>query len=97
MPSLAQLRDLDGRIPATTDKAMVRRNDGDHGDMLYLADGYVTAWSCGTFKATKGPKLPSPEQTPRSSAILTIKIRRRISGADRAAAKVRAGTGLMVL
>jgi hypothetical protein len=23
---------------------MARRNTGDHGDMLYSGDGYVTAW-----------------------------------------------------
>lgn len=23
---------------------MARRKDADHGDMLYFADGYVTAW-----------------------------------------------------
>ncbi|MCC3261226.1 hypothetical protein [Paenibacillus polymyxa] len=23
---------------------MARRNDADHGQMLYYADGYVTAW-----------------------------------------------------
>ena len=23
---------------------MARRNDCDHGEMLYFADGYVTAW-----------------------------------------------------
>lgn len=23
---------------------MARRNDCDHGEMLYYADGYVTAW-----------------------------------------------------
>jgi len=26
------------------DKVMARRNDADHGQMLYYADGYVTAW-----------------------------------------------------
>lgn len=30
-------------IPSDT-KIMVRRNDGDHGDMLYFADGYMTAF-----------------------------------------------------
>ena len=25
-------------------KVMARRNDCDHGEMLYYADGYVTAW-----------------------------------------------------
>lgn len=23
---------------------MARRNNADHGDMLYFSDGYVTAW-----------------------------------------------------
>ena len=26
------------------DKVLARRNDADHGQMLYFADGYVTAW-----------------------------------------------------
>lgn len=30
-------------IPSDT-KLMLRRNDGDHGDMLYYADGYMTAF-----------------------------------------------------
>ena len=25
-------------------KLLARRNDADHGEMLYYADGYVTAW-----------------------------------------------------
>ena len=25
-------------------KVLARRNDCDHGEMLYYADGYVTAW-----------------------------------------------------
>jgi len=42
--SLPQLTAVYDRIPASTDKLMLRRNDGDHGQMLYLADGYMTAW-----------------------------------------------------
>ena len=54
--SLTQLRDIYGRIPATTDKAMLRRNDGDHGDMLYLADGYMTAWFVWHLQGDEGAK-----------------------------------------
>lgn len=31
-------------ITDATAKAIARRNDCDHGEMLYYADGYVTAW-----------------------------------------------------
>lgn len=31
-------------IPDDVIKVMARRNDCDHGEMLYYADGYVTAW-----------------------------------------------------
>lgn len=31
-------------ITADVDKVLARRNDADHGQMLYFADGYVTAW-----------------------------------------------------
>jgi len=31
-------------IPDGVDKVMARRNDCDHGEMLYFGDGYVTAW-----------------------------------------------------
>ena len=31
-------------VTAAVDKALARRNDADHGQMLYFADGYVTAW-----------------------------------------------------
>ena len=31
-------------ITADVVKVLVRRNDADHGEMLYFADGYVTAW-----------------------------------------------------
>ncbi|MFV0479410.1 MAG: chlorophyllase/cutinase-like alpha/beta fold protein [Anaerorhabdus sp.] len=42
--NLEGLRSIYNHIPATTEKMMVRRNDADHGDMLYFSDGYVTAW-----------------------------------------------------
>ena len=31
-------------IPDGVDKVLTRRNGADHGQMLYYADGYVTAW-----------------------------------------------------
>ena len=42
--SLESLQMLYDNIPEGVSKVMVRRNDADHGDMLYYADGYVTAW-----------------------------------------------------
>lgn len=41
---LEGLRELYDNIPDSTMKLMARRNDADHGEMLYYADGYVTAW-----------------------------------------------------
>ena len=31
-------------IPDSVTKVLARRNTGDHGEMLYSGDGYVTAW-----------------------------------------------------
>ncbi len=42
--NLKQLESIYNHIPDTNPKAMARRTDADHGDMLYFADGYVTAW-----------------------------------------------------
>lgn len=41
---LAGLQKIYDAIPASTTKLMARRNDGDHGNMLYYADGYMTAF-----------------------------------------------------
>mgnify|MGYP002680429856 CR=1 FL=1 len=38
------LRTLYEQIPESTEKVLAIRNDADHGQMLYFADGYVTAW-----------------------------------------------------
>ncbi|MGY5486782.1 poly(ethylene terephthalate) hydrolase family protein [Paenibacillus sp. ALE2] len=38
------LQKLYNDIPNNVTKVMARRNDADHGQMLYYADGYVTAW-----------------------------------------------------
>lgn len=42
--SLENLKQLFADIPDSVDKVLARRNDADHGQMLYFADGYVTAW-----------------------------------------------------
>lgn len=42
--SLESLQKLYNNIPDDITKLLGRRNDGDHGEMLYFADGYVTAW-----------------------------------------------------
>lgn len=39
-----QLADIYGDISDTPFKAMARRTDADHGDMLYYADAYMTAF-----------------------------------------------------
>lgn len=42
--SLEGLQKLYDNIPSNVTKVLARRNDADHGEMLYYADGYVTAW-----------------------------------------------------
>ena len=42
--SLESLQKLYNNIPNDVTKLLARRNDADHGEMLYYADGYVTAW-----------------------------------------------------
>ncbi len=42
--SLKGLQGLYDSIPSDVTKVLARRNDADHGEMLYYADGYVTAW-----------------------------------------------------
>ena len=41
---LAGLQKIYDDIPESTPKVMCRRNDGDHENMLYYGDGYMTAW-----------------------------------------------------
>ena len=41
---LASLQKLYDTIPSDTPKVMARRTGVDHSNMLYCADGYVTAW-----------------------------------------------------
>ena len=41
---LEGLQKIYDSIPESTTKLMCRRNDGDHGNMLYYGDGYMTAW-----------------------------------------------------
>jgi hypothetical protein len=43
--SLKGLQGLYDGIPNNVTKVLARRNNADHGEMLYYADGYVTAWS----------------------------------------------------
>ena len=42
--SLESLQKLYHNIPNNVTKLLARRNDADHGEMLYYGDGYVTAW-----------------------------------------------------
>lgn len=41
---LESLQKLYDNIPSDVTKVLARRNDADHGEMLYYGDGYVTAW-----------------------------------------------------
>lgn len=41
---LESLQKLYHNIPDKVTKVLARRKDADHGEMLYYADGYVTAW-----------------------------------------------------
>lgn len=42
--SLESLQTVYSSIPDDVSKVLARRNAGDHGEMLYYGDGYVTAW-----------------------------------------------------
>ena len=42
--SLESLQTVYDSIPDDVSKVLARRNAGDHGEMLYYGDGYVTAW-----------------------------------------------------
>lgn len=44
LASLESLRLLYDQIPDDVPKVLARRKNADHGEMLYFADGYVTAW-----------------------------------------------------
>ena len=39
-----QLQEIFDAVPDTVTKVMARRTDAEHGDMLSVADGYMTAW-----------------------------------------------------
>lgn len=41
---LTGLQKIYDSIPESIPKIMCRRSDGDHGNMLYYGDGYMTAW-----------------------------------------------------
>ncbi len=41
---LERMQVLYDQIPDSVGKVLARRNDADHGETLYYADGYVTAW-----------------------------------------------------
>lgn len=61
--SVADMKALYAKIPAP--KAMAIRSGAEHGQMLYFADGYVTAWLCwqlqGDETAAKAFVGESPE------------------------------------
>lgn len=42
--SMESLQSVYESIPDDVSKVLARRNAGDHGEMLYYGDGYVTAW-----------------------------------------------------
>lgn len=44
-------------LPNQTPVIMARRKDSDHGKMLYIADGYMTAWFLYTLKGDRQAKL----------------------------------------
>lgn len=65
--SISPLKSMQKTYENITDvtKVLARRNDCDHGEMLYYADGYVTAWFCwqlqGDEEAAKAFIGDSPE------------------------------------
>lgn len=42
--SLEGVQNVFDAIPDDVSKVLARRTEGDHGEMLYYGDGYVTAW-----------------------------------------------------
>lgn len=62
---LDSLKRLYRQIPDGVSKVLARRNDADHGEMLYKGDGYVTAWFLwllkGDEKAAEAFTGESPE------------------------------------
>lgn len=46
LASLESIQTLYDQIPDDVPKVLARRTNADHGEMLYSADGYVTAWFC---------------------------------------------------
>ena len=50
------LQDLYESVPEDVSKIMARRNNADHGEMLYFSDGYVTAWFMYWLKADENAK-----------------------------------------
>ena len=62
---LESMRKTYENITGDVTKVLARRNDCDHGEMLYYADGYVTAWFCwqlqGDEEAAKAFIGDSPE------------------------------------
>ena len=63
--NLKGMEEIYNSIPDSVTKVMARRNDADHGYMLYYADGYVTAWFCwqlqGDEEASKAFVGDTPE------------------------------------
>ena len=54
---LEGLQELYGNVPEHVSKIMARRNNADHGEMLYYADGYVTAWFRYWLKGDENAKV----------------------------------------
>lgn len=49
-----QLQEIYEDIPGVAFKAMARRNGADHGDVLYFADGYMTAFFLWQLQGDQG-------------------------------------------
>lgn len=64
----ADLKNLYENIPSSIFKVQARRKGVGHGEMLYIADGYVTAWMLWQLKGDKNAAKAFYGKTPELKA-----------------------------
>ena len=82
--SLENLNEIYDALPEDAEKLMARRNDADHGEMLYYADGYTTAWFLWKLQGTRRRQKPLPGRIPNSCETLSIRTGEATSALPRA-------------
>ena len=76
---LQQLQASYDIIPDNIPKVMDRRNTGDHGEMLYSGNGYVTAWLMWHLQGVWEPQAHLLVLPQNCSIMTCIKINKVIS------------------